>query len=117
MILQPPRSTLFPYTTLFRSRDGDDRARADPVRVADVDREQLARRFTERRRDDRGTAAEDEHAVSPAEEERAEVAVRMPEEDVLSAGFGKAGGQLRRDETGRDHEHAAEDPGRRGPER
>src|SRR5688572_31356123 len=24
MIRQPPRSTLFPYTTLFRSRDGDD---------------------------------------------------------------------------------------------
>src|SRR5947209_15165535 len=24
MILPPPRSTLFPYTTLFRSRSGDD---------------------------------------------------------------------------------------------
>src|SRR3712207_7857990 len=24
MIRRPPRSTLFPYTTLFRSRDGDD---------------------------------------------------------------------------------------------
>src|SRR5687768_18593979 len=28
MIRRPPRSTLFPYTTLFRSRDG--RARDDP---------------------------------------------------------------------------------------
>src|SRR2546430_8853913 len=27
MIRRPPRSTLFPYTTLFRSRDVDDRRR------------------------------------------------------------------------------------------
>src|SRR2546430_4488361 len=27
MIRRPPRSTLFPYTTLFRSQDGDDRNR------------------------------------------------------------------------------------------
>src|SRR5438874_9915226 len=34
MIRRPPRSTLFPYTTLFRSGDGRDRggqAGADPV--------------------------------------------------------------------------------------
>src|SRR2546422_6821127 len=30
MIRRPPRSTLFPYTTLFRSR-GDQELRADPV--------------------------------------------------------------------------------------
>src|SRR5437870_6671297 len=28
MILRPPRSTLFPYTTLFRSHSGEDSARA-----------------------------------------------------------------------------------------
>src|SRR2546426_10110748 len=28
MIRRPPRSTLFPYTTLFRSRGGDPAARA-----------------------------------------------------------------------------------------
>src|SRR3989449_6479057 len=28
MIRRPPRSTLFPYTTLFRSRDGGGRGRA-----------------------------------------------------------------------------------------
>src|SRR3712207_8348101 len=36
MIRRPPRSTLFPYTTLFRSADGGGRARArrpDRVRV------------------------------------------------------------------------------------
>src|SRR2546430_12992729 len=34
MIRRPPRSTLFPYTTLFRSRDraGDDRAAAREAR-------------------------------------------------------------------------------------
>src|SRR3712207_7307684 len=30
MIRRPPRSTLFPYTTLFRSDDGDPRGRALP---------------------------------------------------------------------------------------
>src|SRR3712207_9385044 len=39
MIRRPPRSTLFPYTTLFRSV-GDDRIAHDPgaVRVRDPDR-------------------------------------------------------------------------------
>src|SRR3712207_7188358 len=33
MIRRPPRSTLFPYTTLFRSqKQGDERARADHLR-------------------------------------------------------------------------------------
>src|SRR3712207_7284487 len=30
MIRRPPRSTLFPYTTLFRSRDGPPLRRCDP---------------------------------------------------------------------------------------
>src|SRR2546430_13090703 len=40
MIRRPPRSTLFPYTTLFRSRHfpDDDGARADPAPVADLER-------------------------------------------------------------------------------
>src|SRR3712207_8445576 len=40
MIRRPPRSTLFPYTTLFRSRDGDllgDFARRDPVDLVEGD--------------------------------------------------------------------------------
>src|SRR5437870_9807299 len=32
MIRRPPRSTLFPYTTLFRSGDLRARARGDPLR-------------------------------------------------------------------------------------
>src|SRR2546422_5399617 len=31
MIRRPPRSTLFPYTTLFRSHRGRDRAMAGPL--------------------------------------------------------------------------------------
>src|SRR3712207_7321927 len=34
MIRRPPRSTLFPYTTLFRSRPGDDDLR--PVLAGEV---------------------------------------------------------------------------------
>src|SRR3712207_6983086 len=33
MIRRPPRSTLFPYTTLFRSRTGPDGAPRDPAAV------------------------------------------------------------------------------------
>src|SRR3712207_9359907 len=33
MIRRPPRSTLFPYTTLFRSRTGPDGAPRDPDAV------------------------------------------------------------------------------------
>src|SRR2546426_7603312 len=36
MIRRPPRSTLFPYTTLFRSCD-DDSASAKPTAVARLD--------------------------------------------------------------------------------
>src|SRR5256885_3930149 len=34
MIRRPPRSTLFPYTTLFRSRLGGDSARSDDLKKA-----------------------------------------------------------------------------------
>src|SRR5256886_9562814 len=34
MIRRPPRSTLFPYTTLFRSRDERVRARVEDLQVA-----------------------------------------------------------------------------------
>src|SRR3712207_8353786 len=34
MIRRPPRSTLFPYTTLFRSTVADDGRGVDPARVA-----------------------------------------------------------------------------------
>src|SRR2546426_4976096 len=39
MIRRPPRSTLFPYTTLFRSRD--EAAAADEVQVGNVMRSEI----------------------------------------------------------------------------
>src|SRR3712207_8465279 len=46
MIRRPPRSTLFPYTTLFRSRV--DRSPSRPL-VADPERQRLQRRAKLRR--------------------------------------------------------------------
>src|SRR6266403_4900289 len=43
MIRRPPRSTLFPYTTLFRSRDG-----AAPLHLAQQPVLELARRPADR---------------------------------------------------------------------
>src|SRR3712207_8716144 len=49
MIRRPPRSTLFPYTTLFRSVGVDDRARARELgRVRRHASRRLARRAAER---------------------------------------------------------------------
>src|SRR3712207_7334201 len=36
MIRRPPRSTLFPYTTLFRSRKGDDLTLTVPITFAEA---------------------------------------------------------------------------------
>src|SRR5258708_18303976 len=44
MIRRPPRSTLFPYTTLFRSELGREVARDHGVDVAEEEREEVARR-------------------------------------------------------------------------
>src|SRR2546430_9642058 len=54
MIRRPPRSTLFPYTTLFRSRT--DRAVQVGGWVADRDEQRLAR-LVVRRRHPHGAAA------------------------------------------------------------
>src|SRR3712207_8521871 len=45
MIRRPPRSTLFPYTTLFRSQ----RVRAESERAAMLEREHAAHRAVEER--------------------------------------------------------------------
>src|SRR5690242_21179367 len=39
MIRRPPRSTLFPYTTLFRSRESAIDRVADPFRIVGIDQE------------------------------------------------------------------------------
>src|SRR3712207_8400017 len=48
MIRRPPRSTLFPYTTLFRSPYGGAKGgvRCDPRALSDAELQRLTRRFT-----------------------------------------------------------------------
>src|SRR5258708_30108300 len=48
MIRRPPRSTLFPYTTLFRSVDGADGDGGDHRRVGHLLREAFLRREVDR---------------------------------------------------------------------
>src|SRR2546430_9800764 len=43
MIRRPPRSTLFPYTTLFRSSNGDSKLMNQPFRPGIVARPRVAR--------------------------------------------------------------------------
>src|SRR5256886_10794197 len=68
MIRRPPRSTLFPYTTLFRSRvdrDSEDARRVGPDFVRGVEQDAQRRgRYPRRRgraRVARGTARSEEH--------------------------------------------------------
>src|SRR3712207_9161584 len=62
MIRRPPRSTLFPYTTLFRSRDDDLRAFPNSPRRLGLRRDrrmgELARRLERERRLYRGLRPE-----------------------------------------------------------
>src|SRR2546430_8721175 len=60
MIRRPPRSTLFPYTTLFRSQRGD---RAEALRVlAEVDRERPDYREAARLLDRKSTRLNSSHS-------------------------------------------------------
>src|SRR2546422_4969612 len=54
MIRRPPRSTLFPYTTLFRSPGRSDAVAAHAQRVGDVVRDELGIR-------ERGELRSEEH--------------------------------------------------------
>src|SRR3712207_6988897 len=63
MIRRPPRSTLFPYTTLFRSPgisiSGDRTAHSDDQR--ELSRRERRNACPDRRRPDRGAARSEEH--------------------------------------------------------
>src|SRR3712207_8562956 len=52
MIRRPPRSTLFPYTTLFRSLGGVLRAADHPIGASPIGRRSSARPRRSRRTDD-----------------------------------------------------------------
>src|SRR3712207_6999067 len=67
MIRRPPRSTLFPYTTLFRSRDGEgdlhqdqEEAAAPKVELGDRPGRRDAEERVERHRDE-GHRRSEEH--------------------------------------------------------
>src|SRR5688572_22934430 len=59
MILQPPRSTLFPYTTLFRS---DERARAAADALERAGREHTGERDPEQHQDRKSTRLNSSHS-------------------------------------------------------
>src|SRR3712207_8800399 len=67
MIRRPPRSTLFPYTTLFRSVGGrcDVAAGRDPTHAGS--RQLLDRRSVPKREDVDGQADFDDHALDLVE--------------------------------------------------
>src|SRR3989449_7164293 len=69
MIRRPPRSTLFPYTTLSRSRPGLDRVR-DAVRLLDVARPDARREPVQR-------AVGELHAFRRSEEHTSELQSRL----------------------------------------
>src|SRR2546430_4273290 len=73
MIRRPPRSTLFPYTTLFRSKSVDER-RADARRRLRPER----RKALVHQRDDRGALRR--HGAPPRHEENLGVHRRRSEE-------------------------------------
>src|SRR3712207_8582078 len=61
MIRRPPRSTLFPYTTLFRSKEIEKRRKKrerererERVRERESERERVRERVRVRRREERG---------------------------------------------------------------
>src|SRR3712207_6867682 len=87
MIRRPPRSTLFPYTTLFRSspeHDGErERRDDDALRAVDEDADQRAaaapRRIRHRERVDQGDGDDPRHVqvVGRSEEHTSELQSRQ----------------------------------------
>src|SRR3712207_6854709 len=61
MIRRPPRSTLFPYTTLFRSVDGEGRGAVRGVRPRDLGRGHVGREI-------RDCATVERECLAPARE-------------------------------------------------
>src|SRR3989475_11395233 len=81
MIRRPPRSTLFPYTTLFRSLDprrGDADDRADDGGHDAAERQREPERRAETDREVRGCVGPDRHEGPVADGDLA----RVPDEDV-----------------------------------
>src|SRR3989475_12652067 len=85
MIRRPPRSTLFPYTTLFRSRARvtEQPPEAPHARVAVARQEHESRALAEQQA--AAPAVERPHAVPRERPERVEAAHDQAAEDVVSS--------------------------------
>src|SRR5438105_11435263 len=79
MIRRPPRSTLFPYTTLFRSGDERNSRRRGVGAVAGKDREEVEQ--------DGEEGAEEEAAVSLADGDRKSTRLNSSHEWISYAVF------------------------------
>src|SRR5262245_63084741 len=80
MLPRPPRSTLFPYTTLFRSRPDhpevvlqDEEIRPSGVRVRAEDDRDLGLAAVERLRREPGVGGPDQHRQDRSEEHTSEL--------------------------------------------
>src|SRR2546426_5744691 len=85
MIRRPPRSTLFPYTTLFRSTDGVFSMEGDIARLPDI--VTLARKY------DAVVAVDDSHATGALGKTgrgSAEHYGMLGEVDIITSTLGKA---------------------------
>src|SRR5256884_5196550 len=77
MIRRPPRSTLFPYTTLFRSGPGGQSARLTTLDVHDPDVREVLVALLRRRRHDEGNAAAIGRDLRRSEEHTSELQSRL----------------------------------------
>src|SRR2546422_3062463 len=78
MIRRPPRSTLFPYTTLFRSDPGRDRYQGDRARIDSPAAQERDRQMLRRRRYPEAQAPrEAERRKTRSEEHTSELQSRL----------------------------------------
>src|SRR2546429_6570055 len=83
MIRRPPRSTLFPYTTLFRSRPEQDGTVREPGHEEDGCQERETERHEDERRPEPGSLSE-----------RREIAVHEPAQDRKSTRLNSSHGYI-----------------------
>src|SRR2546422_8957679 len=86
MIRRPPRSTLFPYTTLFRSH-GLEVAHRAPVARAVKEELAVALRTPERRGGDAEDVPAAEHRVPGEARDRLAMECRVPDDSTLAHGL------------------------------
>src|SRR3989441_12337098 len=97
MIRRPPRSTLFPYTTLFRSRDADETLLVLPL---DLHRTRRLLDVRDRGQED-GTPVVRRHEDPPQILRRPPVRLVELDDDIVLVARPRGGEDRRADEIGR----------------